>query len=138
MKLFVTRNFHPNFKALNMGYDGSLETGNASSSSTSQLDHSLLQEFGKQASRYLLAKLDGPVITNSAATLPIQARDAYIDERDRATAYTRPFFSDLVNNASSSSNAPTHEVRVEPSFTIPSLIFEQGGCIYCAGHANGE
>ncbi|XXG42089.1 hypothetical protein AAC387_Pa01g2436 [Persea americana] len=85
----------------------------------------------------LLAKLDGPVITNSAANLRMQARGTYSNEQDRVTAYTRAFFSDLMNDASASSNAPTR-VRVDPSNAIPSRGFEQGGCSYSAHHANGE
>ncbi|KAJ8649299.1 hypothetical protein MRB53_002322 [Persea americana] len=67
----------------------------------------------------------------------IQARGTYSNEQDRVTAYTRAFFSDLMNDASASSNAPTR-VRVDPSNAIPSRGFEQGGCSYSAHHANGE
>lgn len=84
----------------------------------------------------LLEKLDAPIITHNVASLLFQARDAYIDERDRATAYTRAFFQVQAHDTASSTLPANHQsLKESPHFG--RRLLERGSCSYTIHGHNG-
>lgn len=93
--MFSTDNIYSKLRAINLGHDGTLEASDAPSCRNQQLDNHYCKRSANSLAN-ILAKLDAPIIASNASALPFQARDIYIDERDRANAYTGPFFKDPV------------------------------------------
>ncbi|KAJ8649459.1 hypothetical protein MRB53_002482 [Persea americana] len=75
---------------------------------------------------------DAPLITCNAADLPIQARDIFTEEHDRANAYTSAFFKDPAQDEfSSTSSANNHQTGTS---SRGRRVMERGGCTNTAHH----